>query len=73
MPRFGCTMIRAPPLAKPATTRIGTPEARPAVAASAAEALMSISPAMMAGLMSMPLAKNRSSIFRLYFGASSFM
>ncbi len=73
MPELAPTTMRAPPRAKPATTKMGTPWARPAMAASSAAALASISPATMAGLMSMPLANIRSSIRRLYFGEISFM
>ena len=43
------------------------------MAPSAALAVMSISPAMTAGTMSMPLANIFSSMRRLYFGAISFM
>ncbi|MNT32619.1 hypothetical protein D3C72_1685120 [compost metagenome] len=63
--------MRAPPFAKPATAKIGTPLARPAIAASAALAETSISPAMIAGMISSPFANTRSLTSRSYLPQSS--
>ncbi len=65
--------MRAPPSAKPATTKIGAPAARPAMAASDELAATSISPAMRAGMMSSPFGKTHSSIRSPWRAPISFM
>jgi hypothetical protein len=64
---------RAPPLAKPATTKIGALLARPEIAASEAVVPISSSPAMIACITSSPLAKIFSSTLMPHFGAISLM
>jgi hypothetical protein len=71
--RSGRTTSRAPPRAKPATTRTGPPAARLATAASAALAARSTSPRMMAGKMSIPFGKTISWTSSPNFPQCSFM